>query len=80
MEVEKEGQGQEMGEEREGRKEKRESKPKDLFPTTSVCCLLWWKQDETLPGEEGGRNAREKRVCRGDCRKHSHGGERRALD
>lgn len=45
-----------------------------------MCCSLWWKQDETLPGEERGRNVREKLVCRGDCRKHNCGGERRALD
>lgn len=37
-----------MREEREGKKEKRESKPKDLFSLyLSVRCSLWWKQDET---------------------------------
>lgn len=76
VEVEKEGQGRRWGE-----KEKRESKPKDLFSLhLSVCCSLWWKQDETLPGEQGGRNVGEKPVSRGDCRKHSPGADRRALD
>lgn len=70
-----------MGEEREGEKEKRESKPKDLFSLhLSVCCSLWWKQGESLPGEEGGRNVEEKLVFREDCRKPSRGGDRRALD
>lgn len=59
-----------MGEEREGKKEIIKAQ-RSLLSYLSVCCSLWWEQDETLPGEEGGRNVAEKLVCRGDCRQNA---------
>lgn len=58
---------------REGREkgEKIIKAQRSLLSYLSVCCSLWWEQDETLPGEEGGRNVAEKLVCRGDCRKNA---------
>lgn len=55
MEVEKEGQGRRWGEgKEEGEKGIKTQRSFSLY--LCVCCSLWWKQDETLLGDEGAIN------------------------